>query len=152
VADHPFDPVAFVFGGLALAAGIVVLAGGSLTDEARVLLPAGLITLGLAMFVKLARREPAPAPVPVPMPPAVPVPAGDETAAWAAVDDTVAQTAGWAADDETTDLARAGATGATPDDTADLASEDTDDLAVDDTTGPAVDDTVADDEQPPGAT
>jgi hypothetical protein len=59
VASHPFDPVAFVFGGLALTAGVVVLAGGSLTDEARVLLPAGLITFGVAMFVKVARREPS---------------------------------------------------------------------------------------------
>lgn len=64
MARHPFDPVSFVFGGLALAAGFVVLAGGSLTDEARVLLPAGLIALGVALLVKVAGRpdEPSPAP------------------------------------------------------------------------------------------
>jgi hypothetical protein len=53
VARHPFDPVSFVFGGLALVAGIVVLVGGTLIDEARVMLPAGLIALGVALLVKV---------------------------------------------------------------------------------------------------
>ncbi len=80
MASHPFDPVAFVFGGLALTAGVVVLAGGSLTDEARVLLPAGLITFGVAMFVKVARWEPSPVAGTTvdPFAPA-PGPAGDES-------------------------------------------------------------------------
>ena len=53
MARHPFDPVSFVFGGLALVAGIVVLGGGTLIDEARVMLPAGLIALGVALLVKV---------------------------------------------------------------------------------------------------
>jgi len=57
VAEHRFDPVAFVFGGLALAAGTIVLAGGELTDEGRVLLPGGLIALGVAVLASVARRE-----------------------------------------------------------------------------------------------
>ena len=57
MAEHRFDPVAFVFGGLALAAGTIVLAGGELTDEGRVLLPGGLIALGVAVLASVARRE-----------------------------------------------------------------------------------------------
>jgi hypothetical protein len=71
VTPHRFDPVAFVLGGLAVAAGVVVLAGGSLTDEARILLPAGLIALGVALLGCVARREPRATPV-VPPPPATP--------------------------------------------------------------------------------
>lgn len=58
MAEHRFDPVAFVFGGLALAAGGIVLAGGELTDEGRVLLPGGLIALGFAVLVNVVRRDP----------------------------------------------------------------------------------------------
>lgn len=63
MARHPFDPVSLVFGALAVAAGLVVLTGGSLTDEARFLLPAGLIALGVALLAKVggARRELGPA-------------------------------------------------------------------------------------------
>ncbi|MDD9372256.1 MAG: hypothetical protein PV358_19190 [Acidimicrobiales bacterium] len=57
MAEHRFDPVAFVFGGLALAAGTIVLTGGELTDEGRVLLPGGLIALGVAVLASVARRE-----------------------------------------------------------------------------------------------
>ncbi len=53
MARHPFDPVSFVLGALAIVAGIVVLSGGSLTDEARLLLPAGLIALGVALLIKV---------------------------------------------------------------------------------------------------
>lgn len=53
---HPFDPVTFVLGCLALAAGLIVLAGGDLIDNARVLLPCGLIAFGLAVMVKLGGR------------------------------------------------------------------------------------------------
>ncbi|HEX6418459.1 MAG TPA: hypothetical protein VFZ77_08175 [Acidimicrobiales bacterium] len=56
---HPFDPVSFVLGALTLAAGIAVLAGRSLVDEADLLLPAGLVGLGVALLVRVAgRREP----------------------------------------------------------------------------------------------
>jgi hypothetical protein len=58
VAEHRFDPIAFVFGGLALAAGVIVLAGGELTSEGRVLLPLGLITLGIAVLLSVLRRDP----------------------------------------------------------------------------------------------
>ena len=53
---HPFDPVTFVLGCLALAAGLIVLVGGDLIDNARVLLPCGLIAFGLAVMVKLGGR------------------------------------------------------------------------------------------------
>jgi hypothetical protein len=58
VAEHRFDPIAFVFGGLALAAGTIVLTGGELTNEGRVLLPLGLITLGIAVLLSVLRRDP----------------------------------------------------------------------------------------------
>jgi hypothetical protein len=56
VDKHPFDPVTFVLGCLALAAGLIVLVGGDLIDNARVLLPCGLIAFGLAVMVKLGGR------------------------------------------------------------------------------------------------
>ena len=60
---HPFDPVSFVLGALTLAAGIVVLAGRSLVDDADILLPAGLLCLGAALLVRVAgRRDPVEAP------------------------------------------------------------------------------------------
>jgi hypothetical protein len=45
--------VTFVLGALALASGVVALAGRSLTEDARVLLPAGLIALGTALLIKV---------------------------------------------------------------------------------------------------
>jgi hypothetical protein len=56
VDRHPFDPVTFVLGSLAVAAGLIVLAGGDLVDSARVLLPCGLVAFGLAVLVKLGGR------------------------------------------------------------------------------------------------
>jgi hypothetical protein len=56
VTRHPFDPISFTVGVLALLAGAVVLAGGTLTDEARLLLPAGLIALGVALLAKVLDR------------------------------------------------------------------------------------------------
>jgi len=56
VDRHPFDPVTFVLGCLALAAGLIVLAGGELIGNARVLLPCGLIAFGVAVMVKLGGR------------------------------------------------------------------------------------------------
>jgi hypothetical protein len=56
VDRHPFDPVTLVLGCLAVAAGLIVLAGGDLVDSARVLLPCGLIAFGVAVLVKLGAR------------------------------------------------------------------------------------------------
>ncbi len=53
---HPFDPVTFVLGCLALAAGLIVLGGGELIGNARLLLPCGLIAFGVAVMVKLGSR------------------------------------------------------------------------------------------------
>ena len=53
---HPFDPVTFVLGSLALAAGVIVLAGGEVVDNARLLLPCALVAFGLAVLVKLGGR------------------------------------------------------------------------------------------------
>jgi len=68
MARHRFDPVSLVCGGLAIAAGVVVLAGGELTEEARQLLPAGLVAVGVVLLVRVARSDPPPA---APPPPAV---------------------------------------------------------------------------------
>ena len=68
MARHRFDPVSLVCGGLAIAAGVVVLAGGELTEEARLLLPAGLVAVGVALLVRVARSDPPPA---TPPPPAI---------------------------------------------------------------------------------
>jgi hypothetical protein len=57
VDRHSFDPVTFVLGSLALAAGLIVLAGGELIANARLLLPLGLIAFGLAVLVKLGGRH-----------------------------------------------------------------------------------------------
>lgn len=74
---HPFDPVSFVLGAVTLAAGIVVLAGRSLLDDAD-LLPAGLLGLGAALLVRVADgrgRERLPTGVPAPdVPAGAPVP------------------------------------------------------------------------------
>jgi len=53
---HRFDPVAAVLGLLFLAAGVVVLTGGELIDEGRVLVPLGLIGLGAALLARVAGR------------------------------------------------------------------------------------------------
>jgi hypothetical protein len=70
-ARHRFDPVSFVLGSMAVAAGVIVLAGGSLLEDAALLLPAGLIALGVALLLRIGgRREARPAPaVPEPTPP-----------------------------------------------------------------------------------
>ena len=71
-ARHRFDPVSFVLGVMAVTAGLIVLGGGSLLDDATVLFPAGLIALGVAILLQVAaRREEPPAPVTVPSPPTV---------------------------------------------------------------------------------
>jgi hypothetical protein len=69
VAPHRFDPVSLVLGLMAVTAGLIVLGGGSLLDDAIVLFPAGLIALGVAILVQVgARRDEPPAPVVVPSP------------------------------------------------------------------------------------
>jgi hypothetical protein len=70
VARHRFDPVSLVLGVMAVTAGLIVLGGGSLLDDAIVLFPAGLIALGVAILLQVgARREEPPDPVTVPPPP-----------------------------------------------------------------------------------
>ena len=57
-ARHRFDPVSLVLGAMAVTAGLIVLGGGSLLDDATVLFPAGLIALGVAILLQVgARRE-----------------------------------------------------------------------------------------------
>jgi hypothetical protein len=69
-ASHRFDPVSLVLGVIAVTAGLIVLGGGSLLDDATVLFPAGLIALGVAILLQVvARREEPPDPVTVPPPP-----------------------------------------------------------------------------------
>ena len=70
---HRFEPVALVFGAVFVAAGLIVLAGGELTEEGRALVPAGLIALGVALLVHVGRRgrPPAPAGPVAPLPPRV---------------------------------------------------------------------------------
>ncbi|HZM30945.1 MAG TPA: hypothetical protein VFB77_10680 [Acidimicrobiales bacterium] len=53
MVDHPFDPVSFVLGLMAVASGLIVLAGGNLVEQARILLPLGLIAFGIAVLVRL---------------------------------------------------------------------------------------------------
>jgi hypothetical protein len=62
VPRHRFEPVALVFGAVFVAAGVIVLAGGELTEEGRALVPAGLIALGVALLVHVGRRGRPPAP------------------------------------------------------------------------------------------
>jgi hypothetical protein len=70
VPRHRFEPVAFVFGAMFVAAGVIVLAGGELTEEGRALVPGGLIALGVALLVHVARRGRPPAPAGPVAPPA----------------------------------------------------------------------------------
>jgi hypothetical protein len=67
-----------VFGLTFAGAGIVVLAGGSLLDEGHVLLPAGLLGLGVALMVQnAARNRPAGPDAPAPAEPAAPAAPAD---------------------------------------------------------------------------
>lgn len=49
--DRRFDPISLVFGLVFVAAGLIVLFGGSLLHDGRFLVPTGLIALGAALFV-----------------------------------------------------------------------------------------------------
>ncbi|HLT69993.1 MAG TPA: hypothetical protein VKZ72_07490 [Acidimicrobiales bacterium] len=57
MARRRFDPVSFVLGCVTVAAGVVVLTGGELIEEARWLAPATLIGVGVAVLVRLGRRH-----------------------------------------------------------------------------------------------
>ncbi|MGH2476813.1 MAG: hypothetical protein ACRDIL_16255 [Candidatus Limnocylindrales bacterium] len=63
--------MALVFGAVFVAAGVIVLAGGELTEEGRALIPAGLIALGVALLVHVGRRGRPPAPA-APLAPPLP--------------------------------------------------------------------------------
>ena len=131
---HRFDPVAFVFGAVFVAAGLIVLAGGELIDEGRALIPAGLIALGVALLVHVGRRgrPPAPAGAVAPHAPQV-ADDRDLDALFAPVDDALA------------DWDRANA-GATPADIAAPVTDATDDADVTDASdGTDVDSTDASD-------
>lgn len=54
---HRFDAVSFVFGLSFAAAGIIVLAGGSLIHDGELLLPVTLVGLGVALLVQNALRS-----------------------------------------------------------------------------------------------
>jgi len=60
VTKHPFDPVALVFGLVFAAAGVIVMTGGRLIDEGRVLAPLGLVALGVGLLLRPARPTPTP--------------------------------------------------------------------------------------------
>lgn len=74
MAERRADPVTFVLGGLSIATGSIVLAGASLIDQARILLPVGLIAFGIALLVRVggadggrpATSRPAPSTTPEP--------------------------------------------------------------------------------------
>lgn len=84
---HRFDPVAMVVGVVFVTAAIIVLAGGRVIDEGRILLPVGLVAFGIALLAQAgggrgdagpAGRVPAAGPVP-PEQTVGPVPAGPVT-------------------------------------------------------------------------
>jgi hypothetical protein len=54
---HGFDAISLVFGLVFGAAGIIVLAGGSLAHDGELLLPATLVGLGVALLVQNALRS-----------------------------------------------------------------------------------------------
>lgn len=51
MGERSFDPIALVIGLVFVAAGTIVLVGGSLFDDGRFLVPTGLIALGVALLV-----------------------------------------------------------------------------------------------------
>jgi hypothetical protein len=65
VARHPFDPLSLVFGLLFATAGLIVLLGGSLTEEGAFLAPTALIALGLALLYQARRHRDVPAQAPL---------------------------------------------------------------------------------------
>jgi hypothetical protein len=90
VPRHRFEPVALVFGAVFVAAGLIVLAGGELTEEGRALVPAGLIALGVALLVHVGRRGRPPAPAGPVAPPPPRVDDRDLDDLFAPVDDALA--------------------------------------------------------------
>jgi hypothetical protein len=90
VPRRRFEPVALVFGAVFVAAGVIVLAGGELTEEGRALVPAGLIALGVALLVHVGRRARPPAPAGPVAPPVPRVDDRDLDDLFAPVDDALA--------------------------------------------------------------
>jgi hypothetical protein len=124
--------VALVFGAVFVAAGVIVLAGGELTEEGRALVPAGLIALGVALLGHVGRRGRPPAPAGPVAPPPPRVEDRDLDDLFAPVDDALA------------DWDRANAAAGTADASA-PATPDTDATKVDAT---QVDATLADATEP----
>ncbi|HEY8548110.1 MAG TPA: hypothetical protein VIL36_23795 [Acidimicrobiales bacterium] len=60
MGERLVDPIALVIGLVFVAAGTVVLLGGSLLDEGRFLVPTGLIALGVALLVSGRAGEDGP--------------------------------------------------------------------------------------------
>ena len=88
MSKHPFDPVALVFGLVFGAAGVIVLTDGRLIDEGRVLLPLGLVALGVGLLFRPARPSPGPA---GPAEPAGPAPTPAQPLSSPPVDDPAAE-------------------------------------------------------------
>jgi hypothetical protein len=82
--------VTLVFGAVFVAAGVIVVAGGELTEEGRALIPAGLIALGVALLVHVGRRGRPPAPAGPVAPPLPRVDDRDLDDLFAPVDDALA--------------------------------------------------------------
>jgi hypothetical protein len=57
VDRHTVDPVALVFGLAFVAAGAIVVSGGRLIDEGRVLVPLGLVAFGVALLFRSSPRS-----------------------------------------------------------------------------------------------
>lgn len=71
---HRFDPIALLVGLVFVAGGVIVLAGGRLVDEGRMLAPLALVGLGVALLVRPSFRAPPAPPGPSPGPVAPPEP------------------------------------------------------------------------------
>ena len=69
---HRFDPVSIVIGAVFVAAAIIVLAGGRLVDEGRILLPIGLVAFGAALLGQASHPRDAAAAPAAPVEPARP--------------------------------------------------------------------------------
>ena len=51
MSKRPVDPISLLFGLLFVSVALIVLFGGSVIDDGHLLVPAGLIGLGIAMFI-----------------------------------------------------------------------------------------------------
>jgi hypothetical protein len=98
VAERRANPVTFVLGGLSIAAGSIVLAGASLIDQARMLLPVGLIAFGIALLVRVGGADGGRPPTSRPAPSTTPKP---DTLDDVAPEPTIVDTPGRAAPEPT---------------------------------------------------